>query len=229
MFKMVVFDMAGTTINEDNLVYKTLRKVINERGFDFSLEQVLAEGAGKEKLQAIKSILRVYANSHNESFALEIFEQFMVELHDAYETYPIKPEPNAEELFVSLRKRNILVALNTGYDRQTAESLLEKINWKKGREYDFLITASDVKNNRPKPDMILLAMQQSGINDAAEVIKVGDSIIDVQEGQNAGCGLNIGITTGAHTFEQLQSAKPDHIIQNLMELVPILDKHVVHV
>ncbi|MBC7424794.1 MAG: HAD family hydrolase, partial [Ferruginibacter sp.] len=57
MIKMVVFDMAGTTVNEDNVVYKTLRKAINEAGFNFTLGQVLEQGAGKEKLQAIKSIL----------------------------------------------------------------------------------------------------------------------------------------------------------------------------
>ena len=28
--ELVVFDMAGTTIDEDNLVYKTVQKVINE-------------------------------------------------------------------------------------------------------------------------------------------------------------------------------------------------------
>ena len=45
----------------------------------------------------------------------------------------------------------------------------------------------------------------------------------MDEGQNAGCGLNVGITTGAHTFLQLQSANPDYIINNLLELVPIID------
>ena len=29
MIKLVVFDMAGTTINEDNVVYKTLQKAVN--------------------------------------------------------------------------------------------------------------------------------------------------------------------------------------------------------
>jgi len=41
---------------------------------------------------------------------------------------------------------------------------------------DALITASDVSNNRPDPDMILLAMQQFDITDGDEVIKVGDSL-----------------------------------------------------
>ncbi|RYY37415.1 MAG: HAD family hydrolase, partial [Sphingobacteriaceae bacterium] len=59
----------------------------------------------------------------------------------------------------------------------------------------------------------------------SEVIKVGDSIIDIEEGQNAGCALSIGITTGAHTPAQLQSANPDYIIDNLMELLPIIDRY----
>ena len=71
--------------------------------------------------------------------------------------------------------------------------------------------------------MILLAMKQFNLSNAKEIIKVGDSIIDIEEGRNAGCIYNIGITTGAHTLEQLQSANPDHIIGNLMELLPIVD------
>ncbi len=64
--KMVVFDMAGTTVNENNVVYKTLRRAINEAGFPVTLEDVLAEGAGKEKLQAVKSILHQYAQVDDE-------------------------------------------------------------------------------------------------------------------------------------------------------------------
>ena len=57
MIKMVVFDMAGTTVDENNVVYKTLQKVINLAGFNFTIEQVLETGAGKEKLAAIRDII----------------------------------------------------------------------------------------------------------------------------------------------------------------------------
>jgi beta-phosphoglucomutase-like phosphatase (HAD superfamily) len=46
MTKMVVFDMAGTTVDENMIVYKTLQKAINAEGYDFTMEQVLTEGAG---------------------------------------------------------------------------------------------------------------------------------------------------------------------------------------
>ncbi len=222
MIRMAVFDMAGTTVNENNLVYKTVRKAINEKGYDFTLEEVLAEGAGKEKLQAIKTVLAL-KNIHDEKLAVEIFKRFMVLLEEGYNTEPVTEQENATRLFHALRQKGVLVVMNTGYDRNTAETLIKKIGWQEGIDYDGLVTASDVKANRPNPDMILLAMQQHGITDAQQVLKVGDSIIDIEEGRNAGCRFSIGITTGAHTFGQLQTANPDYILNNLEELLPVID------
>jgi len=222
MIKMVVFDMAGTTVNENNVVYKTLQKAINEKGFDFSLNQVLQEGAGKEKLQAIKSVLSVYGDINDEVLANSIFQNFIKLLESAYDTMEILQQDNTAEVFAELKKNGILVVLNTGYNSQTANSLINKLGWVKGEHFNGLVTASDVKNNRPQPDMILLAMNQFDITDAQQVIKVGDSAIDIEEGRNAGCKFNIGITTGAHTKEQLVLANPDFILDNLLELLPIV-------
>lgn len=223
MIKLAVFDMAGTTVNEDNLVYKAVREAINEKGYDFTLEEVLAEGAGKEKLQAIKSVLALKGIG-DEDLAQAIFQRFIVLLDIAYDTQPITEQTNATRVFHALHNRGVKVVMNTGYNRATAESLVTKIGWQLGVDYDGLVTASDVPQNRPHPDMILLAMQQQGIADAQEVLKVGDSIIDIQEGRNAGCRFSIGITTGAHTYEQLQSAKPDLILDNLVELLAVVDE-----
>jgi phosphonatase-like hydrolase len=222
MIKMVVFDMAGTTVDENNVVYKTLQKVINEAGYNFSLAQVLTEGAGKEKLQAIKDIIALENTLPDGAIANKIYNLFVDELATAYDSFEIKPQPAAEETFQLLQDKNILVVLNTGYNEKTAVSILEKLQWQTGKQIAGLITASDVQNNRPQPDMILLAMQRFGIKDAGEVVKVGDSIIDIEEGKNAGCGLSIGITTGAHTYEQLVSSTPDYIINNLQELLPLI-------
>jgi len=223
MIRMVVFDMAGTTVNENNIVYKTLQRAINEKGFNFTLDEVLLEGAGKEKLQAIKSILNVFAEKDDEELATEIYNRFIVLLEDAYNTEKIFPQDNAIDLFRSLKQKNILVVLNTGYNNETAASLIDKLGWIKGADYDSLVTANDVDKNRPNPDMIWLAMKRFDIVNPSEVVKVGDSIIDIEEGKNAGCSLSIGITTGAHTFKQLITAKPDYIINNLMELLPLLN------
>jgi phosphonatase-like hydrolase len=221
--KMVVFDMAGTTVNEDNIVYKTVQKAINDAGFNLTLDQVLAEGAGKEKLEAIKSILKKYANNTDSDLTDRIYHNFTALLEEAYRSAELLPQPNATELFAILKSRGILSVLNTGYQRPVAQSIINKLNWKAGTEYDELVTATDVSGGRPEPDMILFAAAKHGIH-TSEIIKVGDSIIDIEEGKNAGCALSIGITTGAHTRAQLQSANPDYIIDNLMELLPTIDQ-----
>ncbi len=225
MIKMVVFDMAGTTVDEDNVVYKTLYKAINEAGVDVTLESVLLHGAGKEKLKAIKDILLACGVVNNE-VTNTAFQYFLKYLTDAYNDLSIKPQIGAIDLFIELRTLGIKVVLNTGYNRETAELLLAKLGWQIGSQIDGLVTASDVLNNRPMPDMIYLAMQQQNITDAAFVVKVGDSAIDIEEGKNAGCGFSIGITTGAHTVQQLQSANPDFIINNLHALLPIIIKRI---
>ena len=216
MLKMIVFDMAGTTVDEQNVVYKTLHRAIREAGFELSLDDVLRQGAGKEKMQAIVDILQ---DKHLEKSELQvIYNKFLLLLDEAYQHLEVVPQPGAVEIFYYLKAKNIKVVLNTGYNQQTADQLLAKLNWKVGVEIDAIITASQVRANRPQPDMILLAMEQMGITNCEEVAKVGDSIIDIEEGKNAGCALSIGITTGAHSFEQLQTAMPNFIIDNLLQL-----------
>lgn len=219
--KMIVFDMAGTTIDEQNIVYKTLHKAITNAGYHISLNDVLELGAGMEKLQAIKAILSKKANVEDDEVASAIFADFAKQLDQAYSDNEIAPQPGALETFDALRNKGIAVILNTGYSGRVAQTIIDKLGWHKGREYDELITASDVSNGRPAPDMILIAADKFDIK-PDQIVKVGDSIIDIEEGKNAGCALSIGITTGAHTPEQLQSANPDHIINNLRELLELV-------
>ena len=223
MIKLVVFDMAGTTIDEDNVVYKTVQKVINDNGYVCNLDEVLFLGAGKEKLQAITDILKsIKPNEEVAHEATQLFEEFKVLLGDAYRDLEVQAFSDAENVLSELKRKDVKVVLNTGYDFATASLLLKKINWEQGREYDALITADDVKNGRPAPDMIQKAMELFGITDANEVVKIGDSIIDIEEGKSANCGITIGITTGAHTKEQLISATPTYVFSNLTELLEIV-------
>ncbi|MHC9088155.1 phosphonatase-like hydrolase [Tenacibaculum mesophilum] len=216
--KMVVFDMAGTTVDEQNVVYKTLHKALNTHGVAVDLNTVLKIGAGKEKHQAIKDVLVEFKpNKLGESEA--IFEEFKKMLDEAYENLEVKPIKGVENVLLNLRQKGIIVVLNTGYNRQVAEKLLEKLAWDKNIHYDMLLTASDVENGRPHPEMIQKAMETFNITDASFVLKAGDSAIDIEEGKNANCGVTIGVLSGAQTKEQLEVQNPDYILLSLSELV----------
>ena len=219
MTSMVVFDMAGTTVDENNVVYKTLHAAIVNAGIPVSLDDVLLHGAGKEKLQAIKDVLA--SQGHETLQAQEIYHYFIGALESAYQNLEVTPCSNAETVFALLKKQGIKVVLNTGYNRATATGLLKKLNWIEGEDIDLLVTASDVSKNRPAPDMIDYAIKHFAITDPTTVIKVGDSAIDIEEGKNAGCGQTFGVTTGAQTREQIQVADPTAVVDDLLE---ILDK-----
>lgn len=214
---MVVFDMAGTTVYENNVVYKTLHAAIVDAGVAVTLDDVLLHGAGKEKLQAIKDVLVAAQAVHVDAKA--IYEQFVVLLASAYSHLDVTPCSNAETVFALLKKQEIKVVLNTGYNRATATDLLRKLNWTIGEDIDLLVTASDVSNNRPAPDMIDYAIRHFNIENPASVVKVGDSAIDIEEGKNAGCGKTFGVTTGAQTKEQIAVANPTAVLDDLLELM----------
>lgn len=222
MIQLVVFDMAGTTVDEDNVVYKTVRAAINAAGYSFTQDQVQEAGAGKEKSQAIRDVLALDGRPHSDEEVAAIFDDFKPRLQAAYATLNVQEQPGASETFAKLRQNGIKVVLNTGYDRATAESLLAKIGWTVGKEIDGLVTASDVQNGRPAPDMIWLAMQQTGVKSSQSVVKIGDSIIDIEEGKNAVCGMTFGVTTGAQTKSQLSSAEPTHIVDSLGEMCELI-------
>lgn len=217
--QLCVFDMAGTTVDEDNVVYKTLQAAINAQGIAVSLDEVLEHGAGKEKHQAILDILRAESNhSDIETVAQDAFADFQRKLDDAYRTLAVKPIAGVSETIQQLRARGIKVVLNTGYSREVAEALLQKMAWQVGRDIDGLVTASDVTKGRPHPDMIEQAMALVDVNDAVQVLKAGDSAIDIHEGKNAQCGVTVGVLSGAQTRRQLELAQPDYILNSLADL-----------
>lgn len=221
--KMVVFDMAGTTVDENNLVYKTVEKTIKEAGFDVSLNDVLQHGAGKEKHKAITDILEACTKSEDVAeSAAKIFANFKIALEKAYDEADIFAFEGMEAFFQNLKKHDIKVVLNTGYDFKTANKLMEKLNWKVGVQVDALITSDDVEKGRPHPDMILKAMSDFGIENPSQVLKAGDSQIDILEGKNAGCGITVGVLSGAQNKQQLELAHPDYILQNVTDLAKML-------
>ncbi len=218
---MVVFDMAGTTVDEQNVVYKTLHKAIQNFNVEVSLETVLEYGAGKEKHKAIKDVL-THLKSDKLKDSQIIFENFKKLLAVAYANLEVKPIKGVENVLLDLRSEGIKVVLNTGYDRKTATLLLDKLEWDEKIHYDALITASDVVNGRPHPDMIFQAMELLGVTDASKVLKAGDSAIDIEEGKNAGCGITVGVLSGAQTKAQLEKEKPTYILESLVNLKDIL-------
>lgn len=213
--ELLVLDMAGTTINEDNVVYKTLMKAVNDYGYQVTLSEVLSSCAGKEKFEAIETLLEEIDGKKEDAEA--IFKDFSDKLKIAYQNLEVQPINGVEDFLLKVRAINKKVVLNTGYSSKIALQLIRKLGWKENVHFDALITADDVTASRPNPDMIFLAMKKFGIDDPKKVLKAGDSAVDIEEGKNAGCGLTIGVLSGAQTKDELLKAEPDYILDRISD------------
>lgn len=221
--ELVVFDLAGTTVKDDKDVHRVLQKALAAQGVAISIEDANAV-MGMPKPVAIRKLLDQRYHGPKEISAEwidEIHEMFVKEMIHFYKTDPgVSEKPGVEDTFRVLRQNNLKVVVDTGFDRQITDPLLERLGWK--TLIDASVTSDEVEHGRPYPDLIFRAMQLTNTTDVRNVAKIGDTISDMEEGKAAGCGLVIGVTTGAFTREQLLVAKPTHLIENVSELLTIL-------
>ena len=116
-------------------------------------------------------------------------------------------------LFRQLRSKGIQIALNTGYPSVLQKGLIHHLNLEE--LIDEAISASEVPHGRPSPDMIYAVMSRLGIVDSKQVLKIGDTVRDIEEGRNAKCGLTIGVLSGADSAESLKTAGADLILPDI--------------
>jgi phosphonatase-like hydrolase len=224
--KLVVFDMAGTTVKDANNVHEALQKALDGAGFHFSIAEINPY-MGIPKPLAIKYLLEKRPTAHHlkedETFIAQVHEDFIKEMINFYETSEeVGEKPYTADVFKKLREKGIKVALDTGFSRDIADIIIKRLGWGNGDLVDFSVTSDEVANGRPYPDLIFKAMEIAGITDSEEVAKVGDTSSDLQEGKAAGCKYNIGVTSGAFSREDLEKEPHTHLIEHLSELIDII-------
>jgi phosphonatase-like hydrolase len=115
-----------------------------------------------------------------------------------------------------------MVALDTGFSRDIAQTLINRLNWERDGLIDASVTSDEVDRGRPHPDMIQRLMSKLGVTDPRRIAKVGDTPADLLEGKNAGCGLVVGVTQGSCAREQLERFPHDYLIGSVAELPALL-------
>ncbi len=222
MITLAVFDMAGTTVNDGGAVYRALQEAVEETGVAVSPED-LQTWMGTEKRAAITALIELGGGDpavpHGKVDAA--FERFRTILRDLYSAAPPSAIDGAPEAIASLRASGIKVALTTGFSRDVAAGILDRLGWTvesrdrsrtDGREeagsrtaagigsgaatIDALVCGDEVAAGRPAPYMIHRAMERTGTLSVDGVLVAGDTLVDVRAGANAGAAVTVGVLTG---------------------------------
>jgi len=168
--QLVVFDMAGTTIEDKGSVVLGCLVGTAEHfelpGTSDELNALM--GMNKREVFAMLAArLHPTDEARSERLAQGALADFIVRMRAAYEQYLV-PMPGAEETFAFLRTRGIKIATDTGFDSTIGGLIMERLNWP-GRLIDLAIYSSDVSRGRPAPYMIYRAMEQLGVLDVRQV------------------------------------------------------------
>lgn len=222
--QLVVFDIAGTTVVDNDNVNNAFRESFASVNIDVSSDDI-NKLMGYKKIDAIKIVVEQYAPELSSDVRVvnDLHDIFINNMIDFYKNdSSIKPLPFAEEVFAELKQLKIKVALNTGFTRSITDVVLERLGWKNSELINATICSDEVSEGRPYPFMVQHLMEKFLITNAKSVAKVGDTEVDIKEGRNAGCGLVVAVSTGAYTKQELQNYHPDYIIDSLSELMPLI-------
>ena len=217
---LVVFDMAGTTIADSGQVPDAFSTVLDRHGITVD-DAALRAVRGASKRDAIRHFVAQKHSTGVDAQTDRIYTEFCDYLAQLFNSGGVKAIAGAAGTFAWLRERKIKVALNTGFDRPTADLILDAVGWRNGVA-DTIVTGDEVALGRPAPFLIFRSMENTGVTSVHEVMCVGDTVLDLEAGRNAGVRYAVGVLSGAHGKAQLEKAPHTHLINSVADLPALL-------
>ena len=232
--QLVVFDMAGTTIQDHNEVESCFNQAMEQTGLITTHDEINAM-MGWSKISVFDTLWRKKCPQLSEEeidvLISNSYSKFRSILDNHYRTQEVNPTEGTLELFSFLKERGVKIALTTGFYREVTDIILSRLGWDTdfdihhcGNKLINVSMASDeVRLGRPAPYMLFRAMEYCGVTDVKKVVKIGDTPSDLAEGKNAGCLYSCGITNGTHTEAELSNYDNDGLFKNMYDFKAFLE------
>ncbi len=190
----VILDWAGTIVDHGSLApVRTLQRVFEESGYALQ-EEDARQDMGLPKRDHIRRILQLprvaeawrgkTGRTVAESDVDALYERFIPLQFECLEAYS-HLIPGVLEAAERMRARGLKIATTTGYTRGMLDVLVAKAA-REGFSASANLTPEDVGSGRPKPFMIFQHAITLQVFPLAAMVKVGDTVADIQEGLNAG-------------------------------------------
>lgn len=204
---LVIFDMDGVLADTGPIHFQSWIKMANEdAGVNFTKE-FFEESFGQQSIP----ITRKLVGNNVEQALVEKWANLKENYYREMVKDKLEPLPGVIELIRDLKKDNIKLAVGSSGPLENVELLLTSLKIK--HYFDVVITAEDVKNGKPAPDVFLIAANRLNLK-SEDCIVIEDAPVGIEAAKRAGM-KTIGLTT-THKKEELLQA--DIIIEDLTNI-----------
>lgn len=212
--KLVVSDMAGTTVEDRGEVAQAFAATMAQHGVEAS-EAEINSVRGASKREAIRRLIESRRGPTTDAHVEAVYASFKQELQRVF-TRDVRAIAGAEDTFSWLDARGVKLVLNTGFDRDITDILVAALGWRSRAA--AIVCGDDVPQGRPAPYMIFRAMEAAGTVSVDQVLNVGDTVSDLQAARNAGVKASVGVLSGAHSRAQLEREPHWKLVASIADL-----------
>lgn len=154
--RAVVFDLDGLMFNTEDLYQQVGSEVLQRRGKEFT-DDLINQMMGRQAHKALQLMIDWHdLDDTPDQLAAESMEIMFRLLPDQLE-----PMPGLLDLLAKLETANIPKAIATSSSRTFVERVLGLFDLEK--RFSFVLTAEDIANGKPAPDVYLLAAEKHGV------------------------------------------------------------------
>lgn len=199
--RAIMLDWAGTTVDHGSLApVLALQTLFLQHGITLSTEDARRDMGllKRDHIQAILALPNVGAKwtaitgrEPGPAEVLSLFEEFGP-LQMKIITEHSQLIPGVVEVVRDWQERGLRIGSSTGYTRQMLTPVLTQAALH-GYHPDSSVCPDEVGAGRPAPWMLMKNAQILDIYPPAACVKIGDTIVDIEEGRNAGM-WTIGLT-----------------------------------
>ncbi len=239
----VIFDWAGTTVDYGSFApVKGFIDGFGSIGHDITIEMA-RKPMGLLKIDHTRAIAKMLDAPISEKEILSAYAAFEASLFTEIEKH-CDVKDYVIDTVAALHKRGVKIGSTTGYTSAMMDKVIPAAA-RHGYAPDFCITPDKAGKGRPYPYMIWENMKHFEMTDPREVVKVGDTVADIEEGKNANC-WTVGVIMGSSEFglnreevaalsvQELEREKKrvrsayyrsgaDYIIDDMDELISVVD------
>lgn len=183
MLKAVFMDFDGLVLDTELLWYKLYKKWFE---MHYSIEMNLDDFLVCVGSEA-EDLLKFMDDKHDISVDREVVFNETLALFHA-ESDKLFPREGVLKFIEKVKAENLKLVLVTSSHYEKVSPHLERLGL--FEEFDHIITADDVENKKPHPDLYLKALEDTSINNT-EALIVEDSLNGLIAGNRAGINVII--------------------------------------